>query len=291
MAGLWEPVGGVFWSTPPAVVPDESWAYWPAVAVLVAAVVTGVVLGRMVRKYRGQEDWHLRQHITEIGGALTLIYLVSIGELTWGRIDTLGSMPLNEVGDFLAGAFGPVAFLWLVLGFLQQGEELRMSTKALKDQADELKKTVEHQATMASVATKQIKAQEAALELQMQEAERVGRANFTFGNTQTRSGGNNIGAWSEMTLRMTPDGAAAYNVVATFAPPIGSTETITFDAINVQGNGHIRLRYLNQAKDISGVLTVAYRSSDGLSRQERFVYTISSTDRWVRVIKRLSDRE
>ncbi|MFF5867258.1 hypothetical protein [Pseudomonas sp. NPDC012596] len=291
MAGLWEPVGGVFWSTPP-VVPDEGWVYGPpTVALLVAAVVTGVVLGRMVRKYRGQEDWHVRQHITEIGGALTLIYLVSIGELTWGRIDTLGSMPLNEVGDFLAGAFGPVAFLWLVLGFLQQGEELRMSTKALKDQADELKKTVEHQATMASVATKQIKAQEAALELQMQEAERVGRANFTFGNTGARNGATFAGTWSGMTLRISPSSAPAYDVKATFVPPIGDSSTVTFDAINVDSNGHIQLRYINQAEDVSGVLTVSYKSNDGLQRQERFVYTISSTDRWVRVIKRLSDRE
>ena len=30
----------------------------------------------------------------------------------------------NEHGDFFAGLFAPLAFLWLVIGFIQQGEEL-----------------------------------------------------------------------------------------------------------------------------------------------------------------------
>ncbi|MCR4376521.1 MAG: hypothetical protein NUV50_00305, partial [Rhodospirillales bacterium] len=28
----------------------------------------------------------------------------------------------NEFGDFLAGTFAPLAFLWLVVGLLQQGQ-------------------------------------------------------------------------------------------------------------------------------------------------------------------------
>jgi hypothetical protein len=33
-----------------------------------------------------------------------------------GAID-LKQLSLNELGDFLAGAFGPLALFWLVLGF------------------------------------------------------------------------------------------------------------------------------------------------------------------------------
>jgi len=40
-------------------------------------------------------------------------------------------MAPNAFADFLAGTFAPLAFLWLVLGFLQQGEELRNSGEAL----------------------------------------------------------------------------------------------------------------------------------------------------------------
>ena len=45
---------------------------------------------------------------------------------------------LNEWGDFFAGFFAPMAFFWLVLGYMQQGEELKHSTEALRPQAEEL---------------------------------------------------------------------------------------------------------------------------------------------------------
>lgn len=50
---------------------------------------------------------------------------------------------LNEFGDFIAGAFAPLAFFWLVRGFYQQGKGLEQNSKALRLQADELKKTTE----------------------------------------------------------------------------------------------------------------------------------------------------
>lgn len=53
------------------------------------------------------------------------------------------NMPLNNLGDFLAGVFAPVAFLWLTLGYFQQGDELRQNTQALKMQANELKQSNE----------------------------------------------------------------------------------------------------------------------------------------------------
>ncbi|GHS81484.1 hypothetical protein PAGU2196_23180 [Pseudomonas sp. PAGU 2196] len=120
---LWEPVNGVFWSAPP----DDGWVHWPIAIVLLFAIITVAGLAVRIVKKRSEPEWHLRQHMVELGGAATLIYLVGIAALTGDRIGTLGDMPLNEVGDFLAGAFGPVGFLWLVLGFLQQGEELKES--------------------------------------------------------------------------------------------------------------------------------------------------------------------
>ena len=60
-------------------------------------------------------------------------------------------MPLNEIGDFLAGFFSPVAFLWLVVGYFQQGEELKLNTRALELQVNELKKSVEQQKELVEV--------------------------------------------------------------------------------------------------------------------------------------------
>ena len=95
--------------------------------------------------------------------ALTGIVLTALyGGFAWwlvgDRISTLQTMGLNEVGDFLAGAFGPLAILWLVLGFFQQGIELRQSTSALLLQADELKATVSQQKEMVAVSRAQLAA-------------------------------------------------------------------------------------------------------------------------------------
>ncbi|WP_437880874.1 hypothetical protein [Pseudomonas sp. LRF_L74] len=85
--------------------------------------------------------------LARIGFAGTAIYMVIVLAMTWYRIPSLWSSEtdINEVGDFLAGAFAPLAFLWLVLGFFQQGEELRNSNEALKLQASELRNSVDQQ--------------------------------------------------------------------------------------------------------------------------------------------------
>ncbi|PZX12570.1 hypothetical protein [Celeribacter halophilus] len=76
--------------------------------------------------------------------------------IEWQNFKTLS---FNEVGDFMAGAFGPVAFLWLVLGFFQQGEELKNSVEALNLQTRELKQSVKHQNDLAISSQENLLAQ------------------------------------------------------------------------------------------------------------------------------------
>lgn len=66
------------------------------------------------------------------------------------------SMTPNEFADFLAGCFAPLAFLWLVLGFFQQGDELRNSVAALKLQGEELRNSVEQQRQLVEVTREQL---------------------------------------------------------------------------------------------------------------------------------------
>lgn len=73
----------------------------------------------------------------------TLTWFVVLGLLMYSKKEGLGSVSLNEWGDFLAGFFAPVAFLWLVLGYMQQGDELQENTKALIQQKDEYSKSVQ----------------------------------------------------------------------------------------------------------------------------------------------------
>lgn len=99
-------------------------------------------------------------NITRKGLAYTKIYLVLLfgGLPVLAHFDLLQIKPmgLNEIGDFLAGAFGPLALIWVVLGFFQQGEELRNSVKALKLQARELNNSVVQQKELVEVSREAI---------------------------------------------------------------------------------------------------------------------------------------
>lgn len=93
------------------------------------------------------------------GAVLTAAYLSLAGWWLAQNWSAFLCLKLNELGDFLAGTFGPIAFLWLVLGFLQQGRELKLSTSALRLQAEELKNSVEQQSEMARMQAVSLKNQ------------------------------------------------------------------------------------------------------------------------------------
>ncbi|MBT8410607.1 MAG: hypothetical protein KJP02_02260 [Octadecabacter sp.] len=86
----------------------------------------------------------------------TVAYLVLIVCLVIGFWDSFKSLEPNAWGDFLAGTFGPLALGWLVLGFFQQGDELRNSVRTLELQAEELRNSVEQQKAMVVVTEKQL---------------------------------------------------------------------------------------------------------------------------------------
>jgi hypothetical protein len=92
----------------------------------------------------------MRNRLAWVGTVFTAVYLFGFTYFIFDRLPQLKSMDLNNVGDFLAGAFGPIAFFWLILGFMQQGAELRFSADALRLQAEELKRSVEQQCKMVA---------------------------------------------------------------------------------------------------------------------------------------------
>lgn len=99
-----------------------------------------------------------------VGWVITFIYLLVVGMLVYLKRSTLDTLGLNEIGDFLAGVFGPVAFLWLVLGYLQQGRELKLSSEALRAQADELRESVQQQSALVKAQNASLQNHERSLE-------------------------------------------------------------------------------------------------------------------------------
>jgi len=87
--------------------------------------------------------------LTRIGWGLSFLWLIFVGILLCTH-----KFPedLNSIGDFVAGMASPLAFLWVVIGYYQsqealklQAKELSQSSEALVHQVEEMKKTADIQ--------------------------------------------------------------------------------------------------------------------------------------------------
>jgi len=98
-------------------------------------------------------DWRiwLGLGITVAWLLLGILYVGS--SIGWARI---GEQPAEVIGNFLEGAFAPLAFLWLVIGYFLQQKELSQNTEALRLQFREIQRTAEQ----AVKQTETISAQE-----------------------------------------------------------------------------------------------------------------------------------
>lgn len=70
----------------------------------------------------------------------TGIYVLVVVLLSLYQHENFAKLALNELGDYLAGAFGPLALFWVVVGYFQQGEELRNNANELAASVAELKR-------------------------------------------------------------------------------------------------------------------------------------------------------
>lgn len=185
----------------------------------------------MARCHFGSK-WSVGMHKKlEFWGVMgTVIYLLVIASTVAFKFSNFVALELNELGDFLAGAFGPIAFLWLVLGFLQQGRELKLSSDALRLQAEELRNSVAQQTIMAQAAMQQIESQIATLKLQEQEVERSLSPNISA-EPGMRQGGSGGGAKIIHYVSFLNSGPEARSVRISFIPPIGNVSIEEFGRI------------------------------------------------------------
>lgn len=99
----------------------------------------------------------MNQNSLNWGIRITVVWLAVIF-LFWFFGDLKNPTSLNELGDFLAGIVAPIAFLWLILGYVQQGKQLEQNTKALEQQEralqlqiQEMKESVEYQKQLGEI--------------------------------------------------------------------------------------------------------------------------------------------
>ena len=85
-------------------------------------------------------DWRIW-----LGLTLTFAYLVIIGVYVSGVVGWLNFFdePIQLVGPFLEGAFAPLAFLWLVIGYFLQKKELALNTQAISRQNEVIRQSAE----------------------------------------------------------------------------------------------------------------------------------------------------
>src|SRR5262245_34318517 len=76
------------------------------------------------------------------GLALTIIWLGAISLFVNWYFTQIMAMGPAEWGSFLAGSVAPITFLWLILGFVQQGEELRLQQQEIRHQVEETRALV-----------------------------------------------------------------------------------------------------------------------------------------------------
>ena len=80
------------------------------------------------------------RNLNILGIIVSLITI--IGVLIWAKLAGFSDLPLNQQGEFIAGIVAFLAFLWLILGFQQQGYQIKENSKALEKQQNELSQQV-----------------------------------------------------------------------------------------------------------------------------------------------------
>jgi hypothetical protein len=132
------------------------------------------------RKMRATKRRTSRWSKTVVGLCATATYLAAVATYMMIYQRDVSSMPPPDLAEFLAGTFSPLAFFWLVLGFFQQGEELRNTAGALWLQGEELRHSVQQQRRLVCAQEAQLTFDRDVLEFDRAETRRQAKPAFIF---------------------------------------------------------------------------------------------------------------
>lgn len=149
-------------------------------------------------------DWRIWLGLGLTAAWLMLGALYISEQIGWTQVAML---PAEVLGNFLEGAFAPLAFLWLVIGYFLQQKELAQNTDALRMQFREIQRTAEQSVIQTrTIAASELHArQETFLQIANQIRAQLGAiAGLLYLSSQGASGSGRVddkemaGLWSEL---------------------------------------------------------------------------------------------
>ncbi|VVT07706.1 hypothetical protein [Hoeflea sp. EC-HK425] len=201
--------------------------------------------------------------MSRLGWFGVLTTLVYIGIFCWlfgAQISEIRTLEPNELGDFFAGVFGPVALFWVVLGFFQQGVELRHSVETLKLQAEELKNSVEQQRELVKASRDQIEFDREINLAQRARHEVSIRPDFKVSPAGSSQSGKEISFKIEILNR----GEIALDVWVFIEPPTYSGSKFRFQSIGRGEYKHVGVHFFeNMNKGGDFLMTIKYSNKEG----------------------------
>lgn len=210
----------------------------------------------------------MSRFLSFLGIFCTSFYIIGLWSLFGGRFDEIVLMSPNNIGDFLAGVFGPIAILWLILGFFQQGIELRQNTRALELQAEELSNSVEQQRNLVDVSRKQMEAELETIRFEREKQIAAARPRFVFhGVGGTFSGGK--GKYSSTVKNL---GNIATDVSFSFKPEIQSYTLTRIFSWSHGEDRRLEWCYLTNQAEEKLELSVSYIDSLGTPGVQKFQF-------------------
>lgn len=207
---------------------------------------------------------------------ISALWVLAMLILLFVKRSELATMAPNAWGDFFAGVFAPLAFLWLVLGYLQQGEELRLSTEALKLQAEELKNSVEQQRALVEVSRQQVESEREAIahERQLRDEEVRPVLDISPGGGSFSGGGNSI-----YNINISNIGGTATAFAVVLLRKDGNVQQLYSSPLFDKGQHTLVKASASQPSEIEGTyLQIEFRDRLGRTTQLKYAVSRQSQD-------------
>lgn len=213
-----------------------------------------------------------------IASILTVAWLVVLGAIVFSNWNAMAEMAPNEWGDFLAGSFAPLAFMWLVFGYFLQGRELKLNREALMLQAEELKNSVLQQKELVNVTREDIELTKSEYSERINQEAKRARPSFKVTDADYV---DNV-----LTLNIINYGAAVRGVIIYTYSPDASADICNFegeyscDSIETYGRIKVDFSIKNNTREVieGFVLVFEFMDGRGESMKDYYSLRISETE-------------